>query len=381
MQRAVDRIDHDAHARVAAVEERDAARVLLGLEAHVAEAPSASGISSVSCDAVSAIVRAAFTAVGSPGFGTFGTRPSRARGDRRRLGHGRRRATRTKACGQQGPASAGARTRHRAPGDQRARRVPCSHDRRSFDESRSADRGRHLRLLEHAAASIATFECPRERRAAALVETAAARRRRARSERRRDAVRAAFDAPPRAVESTASAAARARSRAGRSRRSASRDAAARAPELARRFEDAALAGERRSAARRGRRARTLRSRGVRVALICDTGMSPRPRGARAARAASDLLDSSRCRSSRTRSAFRSRTRACSSARSRRSASRRRMRCTSATCAARTSTAAARSAWAPCASAGPTTTPRRCPDADAVVGRTRRSAGRSLETLR
>ena len=52
------------------------------------------------------------------------------------------------------------------------------------------------------------------------------------------------------------------------------DAATRAPELARRFEDAALAGEVDPLPGAGDALERLRSRGVRVALICDTGMSP-----------------------------------------------------------------------------------------------------------
>lgn len=52
------------------------------------------------------------------------------------------------------------------------------------------------------------------------------------------------------------------------------DADVRAPDLARSFEDAALAGEVDPLPGAGDALERLRSRGVRVALICDTGMSP-----------------------------------------------------------------------------------------------------------
>jgi putative hydrolase of the HAD superfamily len=152
--------------------------------------------------------------------------------------------------------------------------------------------------LEHAAVER-DFVVPRERRAAALVETAAAAGVALEATAAGEAVRAAFERHLALwMDGDGSG-------AGEIARWALEavgvgDAATRAPELARRFEDAALAGEVDPLPGAGDALERLRSRGVRVALICDTGMSP-------GRVVRELLRRAACstrwryRSSRTRS--------------------------------------------------------------------------------
>lgn len=117
------------------------------------------------------------------------------------------------------------------------------------------------------------FAVPRERRATALVETAAAAGIPLDPAAAGDAVRAAFDRHLSLwMEGVGSG-------AGEIARWALEavgvgDAAARGPALARRFEDAALAGDAEPLPGAGDALERLRSSGVRVALICDTGMSP-----------------------------------------------------------------------------------------------------------
>ena len=117
------------------------------------------------------------------------------------------------------------------------------------------------------------FALPRERRATALVETATGAGVALDATAAGDAVRAAFDRHlalwMEGIGSGANEIARwALETAGVG------DAATRAPELARRFEDAALDGDAEPLPGAGDVLERLRSRGVRVALICDTGMSP-----------------------------------------------------------------------------------------------------------
>jgi putative hydrolase of the HAD superfamily len=117
------------------------------------------------------------------------------------------------------------------------------------------------------------FKPPRKRRAEALVETAAAAGVALDTTRAGDAVRAAFERHlalwMEGVGSGAGEIARwALEAVGVA------DAAERGPDLARRFEDAALAGDVDPLPGAREVLERLRSRGVRVALICDTGMSP-----------------------------------------------------------------------------------------------------------
>lgn len=117
------------------------------------------------------------------------------------------------------------------------------------------------------------FAVPRERRAAALVETAAAAGIALDATAAGDAVRAAFDRHLALwMEGVGSGAAEIALWALASVGVA--DADVRAPALAQRFEDAALAGDVDPLPGAGDALEGLRSRGVRVALICDTGMSP-----------------------------------------------------------------------------------------------------------
>lgn len=117
------------------------------------------------------------------------------------------------------------------------------------------------------------FALARERRAAALVEAAAAGGIPLEPSAAADAVRAAFERHLALwMEGVGSG-------AGEIARWALEtigvgDAADRAPALARSFEDAALAGAADPLPGAGDVLERLRSRGVRIALICDTGMSP-----------------------------------------------------------------------------------------------------------
>lgn len=117
------------------------------------------------------------------------------------------------------------------------------------------------------------FAHPRERRATALVEAAAAAGVALDETAAAGAVRAAFDRHLALwMDGVGSGAGEIAQWALET--ALVGDAATRAPALARRFEDAALEGSVDPLPGAGEVLETLRSRGVRVALICDTGMSP-----------------------------------------------------------------------------------------------------------